>query len=237
MRSLMLGENEVSFSTRAHLLGRGLERVAQHLERDRIERASGCRHGAHSTSSTPLACTRGAIARIEHRGRRHLLDDGRALRSRCRRAASRAPAPAPRPSRRASPGSRPSKNTRRLPSLRLRRRRGARPARSVGSSGVSTLPMAVAPKPTISIGASGSAWPKRCAVGGVEVVGEAPPRARRPDREGDRQLVALSDIARLDAHLDRALVRRHAVRLEQAIAGLDQPARDRLGARRVAVGA
>ena len=37
MRSLMFGENEVRFSTAAHLVGDRFERVAQYFERDRID--------------------------------------------------------------------------------------------------------------------------------------------------------------------------------------------------------
>ena len=181
MRSLMLGENEVSFSTAPISWAVASSALRSTSSVIGSKARAGRRHREHSTSSTPLACDAGAIARIEHRGRGHLLDHGRALdlvageQRLARQHLRLGPAAAPRRDR----GPRRTRRRRREPAPRSAA--CARPARSVGSSGVSTLPMAVAPKPTISIGASGSAWPKRCAVGGVEIAGEARPRARRLD--------------------------------------------------------
>jgi hypothetical protein len=57
MRSLMLGEKDVSLSTPPISWRVASSALRKHLERDRIEREPVSRHEGHSTSSTPLACT------------------------------------------------------------------------------------------------------------------------------------------------------------------------------------
>ena len=168
----------------------------------------------------------GAIAGVEDRGRGHLLDHRRSLDHVVRKQlvareyAGRDPASG-LAGRIAFEEHVPRRG------VRLGGR-GRRPAASAGSSGVSTLPMAVAPKPTISIGASGSAWPNRVAVGGMEVGCQRASRRRHRDGVGNRQLIALADVAGLDTHLDRAPVRGYAV------GGKQTHPRHRSGARAMA---
>ena len=155
---LDVGRERRELQDATHLLGRGLERIAQHLERDRIERTRVSRHVGALHEQHAAGMHLGTIARIEHRGGGYLFDHGRPgnLVARQQLVARQHLGDGPTTG---IAGIAPlEEHPAACRSVPLSAVRGL-PAASVGNAGVSTLPIAVAPKPTISMGASGSAWP------------------------------------------------------------------------------
>ena len=208
----------------AHLLRRGLERVAQHLERDRVDGRCWIAHRPALHQQRAIGMDAGAIAGVEDRSRGHFLDHRRSLdHVVCKQLLARE-----YPSRDPASGL-----ARRIAFEKHIPRRGVRlGGRGRASCGehrqLGRVDLAD------SGGAEGDDLDRRLgvgvaesvAVGGMEVRCQARPGTRIAMSVDNRQLVALAHVSGFDTHLDQALARRYAVGGKQAIRGIAQALRD-----------